>query len=395
MPKPLLIISDAPSGTSGLARITKDLATRVAQNIPEYKVATLGYGAPGSCKLPFQQYVIEGMKDWMIPQLPEIWEDLASNEPGAILTIWDASRLLWFGRPETCESKWIRDFLNRSSVEKWGYFPMDATGPNDKLTKVLNHTMEGYDRVLAYSKWAEDILKRGLNPEEVNDLSWLPHGIDTSIWYPRHRMTARHGIGQKTGARTSKGKFLAIPDDAMLIGVVATNQLRKDWGLAFRTAAELNRQHKVYVWAHCDDLERHFSLPALINDYGFSFDQVFVTFNLTEEQLAWCYTACDVTLGIGLGEGFGFPIFESLACGTPCIHCNYGGAAEHMPKEMLVDPIYYRIETPYNMMRPVMRVEDWVTAVNRVYKTRTSLPPHLDWNNLWPSWEAWFRKGLK
>ena len=45
----------------------------------------------------------------------------------------------------------------------------------------------------------------------------------------------------------------------------------------------------------------------------------------TDEQMARMYSACNVTLGIGNGEGYGYPIFESLACGVPCIHGTYSG----------------------------------------------------------------------
>ena len=83
-PFPLLILSDAPSASTGLGRICRDLATRIHERMSDVcKVATLGYGGPGSCKLGFQQYMIEGMSDWVVPTLPEVWKDFADEEKGA------------------------------------------------------------------------------------------------------------------------------------------------------------------------------------------------------------------------------------------------------------------------------------------------------------------------
>lgn len=394
MPVPLLLISDAPSGPSGLARITRDLATRIATHLPDvFRVATFGYGSHGSCKLPFHQYVIEGMHDWVLPTLPQVWKDFAGDEHGAIFSVWDASRLLWFARPENCQERYLRDFLQKGNFDRWGYFPMDAVGPNGRLTAILSHTMQGYDRVLGYSKWAHGILEKSLTLDDL-DLDWRPHGIDTSVFKPRNRIVARHGFGERIGAVNLKGKFLSVPDDALMIGIVATNQLRKDYGLGFQAAAEIAKSRKVLVWAHTDDYERHWSLPALINDFGFNHDSVVVTTNdMTDDEMAWCYSAADVTFAIGLGEGFGYGAAESLACGTPVVAPNYGGG-EFIPKEFLVEPVTYRLEGPYNSYRPVMDVKQWAEKAIEVSKIKTKCPEYIDWNVLWPSWAEWLVKGV-
>ena len=120
------------------------------------------------------------------------------------------------------------------------------------------------------------------------------------------------------------------------------------------------------------------------------------TGRLSDEQMTWAYSACDVTLGIGLGEGFGFPIAESMACGVPCIHVNYGGGAEFMPKELLLDPVAFRPDGAFCSMRPVLSPTQWAAAMQdrttRSYAAK--LPPQLNWTALWPRFEGWFRKGI-
>ena len=111
-------------------------------------------------------------------------------------------------------------------------------------------------------------------------------------------------------------------------------------------------------------------------------------------------SACSVTLGIGNGEGFGYPVFESLACGVPCVHGSYSGAAEHMHREMLVDPIAYYSAGAFTSKRAVYRPEDWADAATScaLKASQTArhslLPRQLDWDNNWANWEKWFREGL-
>jgi glycosyltransferase involved in cell wall biosynthesis len=390
MPTPLLILSDSVTAGTGLGRIARDLATRIA-TLPEFRVGTIGYGGTYSRALPFPQYVIEGMRDWLVPTLPEVWKDFSGGEKGILMTIWDASRLLWLSRPETCADPRLGRFLQTKPFSLWGYFPIDSTGPHNKLTGILKHTIEGFDRVLGYSAWAEDILKRTLRPGM--DVSQLPHGIDTSVFFPRPRVQARHGFGQRIGMRNTtgkkKGEFVSIPDDAFLVGIVATNQGRKDWGLGMQTVAELAKERNVLAWLHIDELERHWSIPALVNDFGLQDNVIVSVSDFTDEQMAWCYSACDVTLGIGLGEGFGYGAAESLACGVPVVAPNYGGG-EFIPKDFLVDPIAWRIEGPYCCIRPVMSARDFAFRAQQVARMSGSLlPARYEWPNLWEQWSQW------
>lgn len=393
---PLLIISDAPTAGTGLARITRDLATRIYNCIGEVEVATLGYGGPYKSSLGFHQYTMD-MQDWVIYNLPDVWQDFAGDRQGAVLTIWDASRLLWFARPENCTDERLRSFLAKPNFRRWGYFPMDATGPHDKLTMILKHTIEGYDRVLAYSKWAEKILLRTC--PKLDSITNLPHGIDTSVFKPRNRAAARHGVGERIGAKKQNGSWLSVPDDSLMIGIVATNNPRKDFGLAIATVAEIAKERNVFLWIHTDVLEKHWSLPALLFDFGLNdAARNFITLKpMTDEQMSWMYSACDVTLGIGMSEGFGYPIFESLACGTPCVHGEGGGAPEHMPEEFIVLPDTHHLEGVYNCYRPIHSPQAWARRVRELYLVKhrvTGLPPDLDWNKLWPRWEAWLRAGV-
>lgn len=391
MPIPLLIFSDSASASSGLARITRDLATRIAAHLPEFKVGTIGYGASGSTKLPWQQYHWAYNDQWIIHDLPEVWEDFAGNEKGIFLSIQDASRMLWFANPNWCSDKRVADFLRHAPFKKWGYFPIDANGPNGRLSTILGEVMLGYDRVLAYTKWAEKIIVNtiGVGASQDRQLTNLPHGIDTSIFYPRDREECRKMFGWLT-----VGKDIPIQPDETLVGIVATNQVRKDFGQAIQVFAELAKRRKSRLWIHIDELDRHWSIPYLLKDFGVQ-GAVITLQNFNDDVMAQLYSACDVTLGIGLGEGYGYPLFESVASGCPVVHGKYGGAVEFLQRESLVPVLYYRTEGVYGCQRPVFQNTDWLHMIEKaITRENTELRDELDWENLWPRWAEWFKAGV-
>lgn len=395
---PILIFSDAVGAFSGLARITRDLALRIHKHMPEFKVATIGYGSPGSSKFGWTQYYWNFREDYVIPDLPDIWQDFAGGEPGIFCTIHDASRMLWLSHPEQVlelrDPRQIRlaHFVKKAPFRKVGYFPIDAAGIDGKFTLTLKETYRGYDRVLAYTEWARKLLENTLAFEDVKrtELSYIPHGIDTEVFYPRDREEARFNFFEHVEI-----KHQLSLSGKTVVGIVATNQARKDYGLAFSALKEVLRTKEIVLWIKTDALERTWSLAGLAKDFGMN---AFVTLSeLTDEQMAHAYSACDVCIAPGLGEGMGFPIFEALACGCPVVHGAYGGAAEFMPVEMLIRPVAMRLETPYSVYRPVYEPMDMAKKVleltgEKWQKRKSLLPERLAWKNLWPNeWEPWFR----
>jgi len=59
-----------------------------------------------------------------------------------------------------------------------------------------------------------------------------------------------------------------------------------------------------------------------------------------EEELPYLYNGADLLLYPSLYEGFGFPILEAMACGTPVITSNISSLPEVAGKAaVLVDPM--------------------------------------------------------
>ncbi|MFZ3343306.1 MAG: glycosyltransferase [Terriglobales bacterium] len=379
--KKILFLSDAVSSSSGLGRITRDLAIRLHAH-GGFEVATVGYGGNGSKSLPFQQYHLHSIQNWLVPELPAVWNDFVGDDEGILMCIWDLSRLYWLGMPQTCPDPGLRHWVENAKVKKWAYHAIDAEGPMGKLSHRIASTMKGFDRVLDYSAFSTRITG---NPEH------LPHGIDTSVFYPRDHAEARRKFMMQG--------FQGLNEDSLLIGIVATNQTRKNWQLGMETCRILlDRGHDVRLWAHTDILQRYWDIGSLVVDYGLQGRAAITAQRFTDEQLAWMYAACDATLCIG-PEGFGFPAAESLACGVPTVAGSYGAQAEFVPAHMQVKPVAFYYEGAFCSKRPVHEAAKWADKVLAMKGARgkSLLPERVDWHGpaLWPAWIRWFEEGVE
>lgn len=383
---PLLFLGDSPTLHSGLGRIGRELACRVA-SLPEFRVGFLGRGGLASRKLPFPQYCFSE-SEWGENAIQHAWRDFAKGQNGIIFTIWDASRLFWFSRPRP-ELEHVYDFLKDAPFSRWGYFPVDATSVGDRLSILSRESILGFNRALAYTAWGSDVMSRSTG----NPVDWIPHGIDSDKFQPRDKTAARMSIGLK--------------EEEIVCGCVMTNQPRKDWAVAFATIAELRKKFKTLRFVvFVDVMERShaWSIPALMADFGVEdITRVVRTGGTTDEEMSYVYSACDFTI-LPSSEGFGFPIVESMACGTPVFHGSYGGGAELIPKKQwLVQPVAWRIEGLHNSLRPVFEPADWVRQITEYLEGDRVEPDYcrasveyLFWSNLWPScWKRWFLEGIQ
>lgn len=386
MQTPILILSDAPDTQTGLGRITRDLAFVLAE-MPEFRVGTFGRGGLGSKHLPWAQYVFPDSEQWGESLLIKACEDFAGNDPFIIFTIWDASRLFWFGHPESLpEGHPLTNFLTTAKFQRWGYFPIDASGYQGKLSILSRNTLLGYDRILAYSKFGRDTIRRTVEPFMDWEPDYIPHGIHQDTFYDHGKEAGREVLG--------------FGPEHKVVGCVMTNQARKDWGVWAQMARHLiNMDPNYRFWVHIDLLERYWSLNALVEDFGLQ-DYVKVTQSVNDIRLAELYSACNVTVLPSLGEGFGYPIVESLACGVPVVHVDYAGGPELITGRGLVDPDSFRLDTLHNLYRPVLDPMSFAIQTQAVVKEerpreelRASVE-HLFWSNLKPLWQNWFRKGL-
>lgn len=386
---PFLLASDNPTSSTGLARITRELALRIHANMSEtFDLATYGLGGVASKKFPWQQYVMSKLQDWAPVDLPRVWRDFAGDRKGVCLMIWNPSWIPWLADCEKLPNGELKNFLRSKPFSRWLYAPIDAEGPNGKMPEEIAEVCGKMDRTLFYTKWASEMYYQTTG---VANQPHLPHGTDTSIFYPQDRKEVR-----KTFIQTvTGGDPMELHENVFLVGIIATNSARKDWDLGFRVCQELlKRGHNVGVWAHTNSLKGHWDIVGMAKAYGLNGRLVPTITDLSDEQMAEAYNACNVVLGIALGEGWGLVHSDSLACGVPVIHGNYAGATDYMPKEMLVDPLGFFADGYYGHKRPVFDERHWADRVEAVAGKPASLPKGLSWDECWPDWQAWLLEGV-
>jgi glycosyltransferase involved in cell wall biosynthesis len=175
---------------------------------------------------------------------------------------------------------------------------------------------------IACSLWGQSMLKGvGLDP------LYAPCSIDTGIFRP-------------------------IPDAKNVCGleedkfVVMMNGMNKGWawdrksfGEAFDAMGQFCRDHDdVLFYVHSEaygqvaqgiDLVKR-AMRAGIGEHQLKFvDQYAYNAGFVPpEQLAAVYSAADVLLAPSRGEGFGIPVIEAQACGTPVIVTNFAAQPE-------------------------------------------------------------------
>jgi glycosyltransferase involved in cell wall biosynthesis len=257
---------------------------------------------------------------------------------------------------------------------------VDGHTPNGGLGLLAKEALIGYDRILGYTKYGAHVLAKVIG-QPPGCVPYLPHGLDP-IWFPRDKPLSR--------------KLLGVEAEDFVVGVVATNQKRKDWGLAATIGRALSRVYgsRYRQWWHTDLEEKEWSIPALLNEFDLA-KQTIVTFPpRSDEWMACAYSACDVTLGIG-SEGFGFPLAESQLCGTPTVHMDYAGGAELVPPANRVGcSTGYWLDGLTNIMRPVFPAEPWVVRATEAAQARVVADlRHLYWDAVWPRWAEWFQEG--
>lgn len=190
----------------------------------------------------------------------------------------------------------------------------------------VKESLEGRGKVIAMTKFTQKEFKNA----DIKSV-YIPHAIEPKVYYPRDKKEAR--------------RRLSFPEDAFIITSVGTNKgPRKNLGNLLRAykmflTKEPRAQKDAFLYLHCNvsrgvDNPMGYELPQIWQGLHIAERIKYVhpvyyeAYGFTEDEMADVYSSSDWSILCSLGEGWGLPLAESLACGTPVIYGNYSAMPE-------------------------------------------------------------------
>jgi glycosyltransferase involved in cell wall biosynthesis len=215
---------------------------------------------------------------------------------------------------------WVDDPENSKNFPTASWFPIDHE-------PVGEHLMERFKT----TRWLATMSRRGVDliANAGYKAHYIPHSVDGSVYKYRRSPELRKKLFGN-----------AIPDDAYLIFIVAANKgfpSRKGYPEMFEAVArfmQFRPDAYLYVHALITEEEGGPNLLKLAKAVGIDenrfqhLNPVAYHWGLDEEEMAEFYQAADVLLNCSYGEGFGIPILEAQACGTPVITTDFSSMPE-------------------------------------------------------------------
>jgi glycosyltransferase involved in cell wall biosynthesis len=240
-------------------------------------------------------------RDTIIPHSEHWFKD----EPGLILTLID----VWVLPPDALKGK---------PCACWT--PVDSYPAAPRVVEFFKRS--GARPIAMSAHGVKSLTEAGLDP------LYAPHAIDMKVFAPGDREDAKRKFGWQ---------------DDFVVGMVAANQdtvlsSRKGWPVAFQAFAEFAKKHiDALLMCHTElqGKANGVNLPNLARACGIDPDRIvfaepypYRNGMYPPDYMAELYNAFDVFLNPALGEGFGIPILEAQACGTPVITTDWTAMSE-------------------------------------------------------------------
>jgi hypothetical protein len=172
---------------------------------------------------------------------------------------------------------------------------------------------------------------------------YVPHAIE-SVFKPT--MIVKDNANKQITGR----QIMGFNDDDFVVMMTAANKgvhpPRKAFAenlMAFGMFAERHPEAKLYMHSEASGSMGGIDLNTLVAACGIAPERIkwadpyLYRQGLPPHALAALYSASDVLLASSMGEGFGIPVIEAQACGTPVIVSNFTAQPELVGDGWVVD----------------------------------------------------------
>jgi len=228
------------------------------------------------------------------------------------------------------------------------------------------------DVVVAGSKFTYDLLKENYKDTPI---FYVPMGINTKVFniLPIEKVQEFKKKLFQSAPQLVGAKFI--------VGYVGRNILRKRVLDLYRIFSKFAKgKNDILLFLHSSPFDPEGSNLLYFRDTLYPDLPVAVSEprNQDDSFLAFLYNMFDVSINIAHAEGFGLPLAESMACGTPCIATKNAGPSGLIVEEngWLVEPeilsLFGTPQVPFINQRFVTD-KDVLNALEETYSNRELL----------------------
>jgi glycosyltransferase involved in cell wall biosynthesis len=259
----------------------------------------LGYSYPVALrKIPTATYVSQGLyaiNAWMKRRQDSIIH-INNQRLGIVLHLNDFSPSIIF----------CHDIIEHVMSEYWG-------GPAYRMfiRSYLTGTLKA-DVVLTPSKWTAGEIRKHF-PAASTRLEPIHDAVDHKLFRPLDRRLFLKRFG--------------LPEDRKYLLYVGSEQPRKNFPAVVRAFIGARKEFPgltLLKIGRADEIEGypvHKQIQEELAAAGLSSQALFFE-NMPDEMMPAAYSAADAFLFPSLYEGFGLPVLEAMACGTPVVASN-------------------------------------------------------------------------
>jgi len=291
---------------------------------------------------------------------------LKDFKPDILFTLGDLWMVNYVANPgyakllERLKTKWI-----------W-YLPVDS---HELPTHFINDLRRPW-KVVTMSQFAIPLVK-----EIRNDVVHVPHGVDLEVF---KRLPNRNEIRKEEKL-----------DDKFVVGFVGRNQERKQPERLMEAFSIFSKdKDDTLLYLHCDpkdimNTSKDFAgniyprLMLAMKKYGLGQKMVFsnnliYSIGIPLDILVKIYNMFDVHALATLGEGFGLPIIESMACGVPNVMTDFTTCKELVYGRGEPVKVKTFMEGTQMIKRAIIDVDDMALKFEKLYQDRVLLKSYSD-----------------
>ena len=291
MPK-VLWVGDAVA-TTGFSTVTHNVLGRMSDRWDKVVLGVNHFGDPH--EYPYPIYSTPDPEDRQ--GFKSILRVLKKEKPDVVLLLTDP----W----------WCPHYLKNipDEIPVVGYLAVD--GDN-----MQSHWISGLSRAVFWTYYGQQCAHAS---GYRKDSPVVPLGVDTDVYRPYDKQKCREHFG--------------LPDDKILIGAVATNQIRKRLDLTLSYFADLLKsRNDVCLLVHTKTIaSTGWDLKQLAHYFKIPSDNFYIGdegLDIGVDDMPMLYSCLDFQISTVHGEGWGLTQMEGMACGVPQIVPDWSALGE-------------------------------------------------------------------